>query len=59
MILNKPLEQEEIQLTPVRKTFDTDRARVLRVYGGIFPDNIHQFAERIVKKYKPRTNYAK
>lgn len=59
MILKKPLDETEIQIQPNRKTFAEDRARVLRIYGGIFPDNIEQYAKTILRKNRARKNYAK
>ena len=59
MILNKPLEENEKEIQPNRKTFAQDRARVLAIYGGIFPNSIKQFSETVLKKNRARKNYAK
>jgi hypothetical protein len=59
MIINKPLEQSEIPISPNRKTFAQDRDRVLAVYGGIFPNNIKEYAARISKRHKAKKNFAK
>jgi hypothetical protein len=59
MILNKPLEETETQIQPSRKTFAQDGARILRIYGGIFPDNIKQYADTIYRKNLAKKNYSK
>jgi len=59
MILNKPLEGEELEIQPNKKTFSEDKERVIAVYAGIFPHNIHEYANRIVPKFKHKKNYSK
>jgi hypothetical protein len=59
MILNKPLEETETRIQQNKKTFAQDRARILAVYGGIFPNNIKQYADTILRKNRPKKNYAK
>lgn len=36
-----------------------ERARILRQYGGIFPDNIVEFAEKVIRREKKQINYSR
>lgn len=36
-----------------------ERARLLRQYAGIFPNNIVEFSNTILKKNKPQKNFSK
>ena len=46
--------------TKPRKISDPGEAeRILRQYAGIFPNAIPEFAEKIAKKVKVETNYAR
>lgn len=36
-----------------------ERARILRQYGGIFPDNIIEYVEKVGKKHKKQVNYSR
>lgn len=36
-----------------------ERSRILKQYGGIFPNSIKEFANTILKKNRPQKNYAK
>jgi hypothetical protein len=36
-----------------------EKARVLRRYAGIFPDNIREFGEKITPRLRKQKNYSK
>lgn len=36
-----------------------EKDRILRQYAGIFPKNIKEFAEKIVKKKKKQINFSR
>lgn len=36
-----------------------ERARVLRKYAGIFPNNIVEYGNRVLKRHKAQKNYSK
>ena len=36
-----------------------EKARILRRYAGIFPNNIVEFGNRVIKKYAAQKNYSK
>jgi len=37
----------------------SERARILRTYAGIFPNNIKEFGDVVVKKFKKQKNYSR
>lgn len=59
MILNKPLQGEELEIQQNNKTFSEDKDRILAIYAGIFPHNIHEYSERIVPKFRKKKNFSK
>ncbi len=36
-----------------------ERARLLRQYAGIFPDNIREYSEKVIKKRKKQINFSR
>jgi hypothetical protein len=40
-------------------TDPAERARILRNYAGIFPNNIKEFGNLVVKTFKRSKNYSK
>jgi len=36
-----------------------EKARILMRYAGIFPDDIEEYAKKIIRKRKPKVNYSR
>ena len=36
-----------------------ERARLLRQYAGIFPNNIKEYGETVMKKHKKQINFSR
>lgn len=53
--------QNQLLTKPAKRTFfdPNERARLLRQYAGIFPKNIKEFGEKVIKKIKKQTNHAR
>lgn len=52
-------KRHPLQTTPRKLSDPGERERVLRVYGGVFPKAIKEFAEKIIPRQKKRTNFAR
>lgn len=57
MVYNK--NQNRLLHTQNNLNNPEERARILRNYAGIFPNNIKEFGELVIKSLKKSKNYSK
>lgn len=55
----KNLKRQPLQTTQRKLSDPGERDRVLRVYGGVFPKAIKEFAEKVIPRQKKRMNFAR
>ena len=53
------LNNRHQQIRPNSLSDPREKSRVLAKYAGIFPNNISEFASKVVRKHKKRINYSK
>lgn len=54
MDLDKRLKRRQTKLDN-----PDEKARILRQYAGIFPNNISEFASKVLKKHKLSKNFSR
>lgn len=54
----KPKSQS-LQIKQNNLSNPVEKARILRKYAGIFPDNIVEFGNKVIKKMKSQKNYSR
>lgn len=52
-------KRKPLPTTPAKLTDPGEAARLLRQYAGIFPNNVKEFAEKVIPKFRRKTNFAR
>ncbi len=49
-------QRKQLPIKPARLSDPGEKLRILQMYAGIFPNNISEFANKVIRKYKVQKN---